>query len=292
MMLLVNPFEEGCFHDDMRSNVRQAYHSCGQFNNVLASLAQALALSKVLCRTLILPGFYIRFGRRLTRVSPFTERWLPTSHFLNLTTLAQGFDVVEMRDWLREGDARQMPVLHARAVGGSAPQLRFFAHHNLSFAHYAKATFPHLLQQQTELRWVADNAKRDGYFSRFEAGYGANYWRQHWGGGGSDDPRSEVLAFDAPVSLGLQLNHLRWGDALRYTRGHMRYVGRVHAEANRVRTALFGDAPYLAVHIRRGADRLHDFCHTGWGQRCFGLNVSLSMCYPSTEAVTRQNVEA
>ena len=72
----------------------------------------------------------------------------------------------------------------------------------------------------------------------------------------------------------------------------MRYVGRVHAEANRVRTALFGDAPYLAVHIRRGADRLHDFCHTGWGQRCFGWNITLDMCYPSTEAVARQIVEA
>ena len=43
--LLVNPFEEGCFHDDLRTRKRQSYFSCGQFNNVLASLLHALALS-------------------------------------------------------------------------------------------------------------------------------------------------------------------------------------------------------------------------------------------------------
>ena len=36
----INPFEEGCFHDDRRTSTRQAYHSCGQFNNILASLLQ------------------------------------------------------------------------------------------------------------------------------------------------------------------------------------------------------------------------------------------------------------
>ena len=30
--------------------------SCAQFNNVLASLLHALALSRLLCRTLLLPG--------------------------------------------------------------------------------------------------------------------------------------------------------------------------------------------------------------------------------------------
>ena len=98
-LLLINPFEEGCFHDDLRSKARQEYFSCGQFNNVLASLIHALALSRILCRTLILPGFFIRFGARLTRVSPFAERWMPTSHFLNVTAMAAAFDVLELRDW-------------------------------------------------------------------------------------------------------------------------------------------------------------------------------------------------
>ena len=55
-LLLVNPFEEGCFHEDLKAGVRHDYHSCGQFNNVLASLLHALALSRLLCRTLLLPG--------------------------------------------------------------------------------------------------------------------------------------------------------------------------------------------------------------------------------------------
>ena len=287
-VLLVNPFEEGCFHDDLRANVRQDYHSCGQFNNVLASLIHMLALSRLLCRPLVLPGFFVRFGARLTRVSAFTERWLPTSHFFNLTALRQaGFDVRELREWLPEGQARELPRLHCRAVGSGPPQMRFFAFHNLSFATKLPTKFPHFLQQQSELRWVSDDATRQGYFSRFEAGLGAKWWRATYG-----DEASEVLAFDAAPSVGMGMDYLRWDEALRYTRGHLRYVGPIHAEATRVRTALFGKAPFLAVHIRRGADRLHDFCHTAWGQRCFGWNITMDMCYPSTEAVAAQIVAA
>ena len=47
---------------------------------MLASLLHALALSRLLCRTLLLPGFFVRFGARLTRVSNFEERWPPTSN--------------------------------------------------------------------------------------------------------------------------------------------------------------------------------------------------------------------
>ena len=65
-LLVANLFEEGCFHDDMREGTRQTYFSCGQFNNVLASLMHALVLSRLLCRTLVLPGFFIRFGAHCT----------------------------------------------------------------------------------------------------------------------------------------------------------------------------------------------------------------------------------
>jgi len=81
----------------MRANVRQDYFSCGQFNNVLASLLHALALSRMLCRTLVLPGFFVRFGARMTRVSNFSERWLPTGHFFNLSVLRRGFHVKELQ---------------------------------------------------------------------------------------------------------------------------------------------------------------------------------------------------
>ena len=289
-LLLINPFEEGCFHDDLRTNVRQQYHSCGQFNNVLASLLQALALSRLLCRTLILPGFFVRFGTRLTRVSPFAERWLPTSHFFNLTTLRSAFDVIELREWLREGSRRTLPKLLIRSVGGSPAQLRFFEFLNLSFSRVQPATFPHFLQQQSELRWVSDTPDRGGYFSHFKPGYAKAFWHKF---ADEEDGRARhVLAFDAAPSAGMQMDHLRWDEALRYTRGHLRYVGRVHAEASRVVRSLFGREPYLAVHIRRGADRLHDFCHTSWGQRCFGWNITDAMCYPPTESVAHQILEA
>jgi hypothetical protein len=179
--------------------------SCAQFNNVLASLLHALALSRLLCRTLLLPGFFVRFGARLTRVSNFEERWLPTSnpdpnpdpnpnrkpgphpnpnphpnphphlnqerwlptsHFFELARLRASFHVRDLDEWLAEvrqgagqgaGAALQRPeVLHMRGEGGRAAQLRFFSYHNLSFAREAPLTFPHFMQQQSEMRWVSD----------------------------------------------------------------------------------------------------------------------------------------
>ena len=48
--LLINPLEEGCFHDGIwmagANKQRQEYHSCGQFNNVLASLLHGLRLAR------------------------------------------------------------------------------------------------------------------------------------------------------------------------------------------------------------------------------------------------------
>ena len=41
-----------------------------------------------------------------------------------------------------------------RGEGGRGAQLRFFSYHNLSFAHEAPLTFPHFMQQQSEMRWV------------------------------------------------------------------------------------------------------------------------------------------
>ena len=199
-----------------------------------------LALSRLLCRPLVLPGFFVRFGSRLTRVSGFTERWLPTSHFFNLTALRLGFDVRELREWLPAGEARRLPLLHCRAAHSAPPQLRFFKYHNISFEQVQPALFPHFLQQQSELRWVDPDERRTPHFSRFEAGFGAEWWRRF--GTETRPADGEVLAFDAAPSVGMGMDHLRWDEAMRYTRGHLRYVGPVHAEATRVRTALFGGA--------------------------------------------------
>eukprot|EP00908_Phaeocystis_cordata_P025688 Transcript_816.p2 GENE.Transcript_816~~Transcript_816.p2 ORF type:complete len:574 (-),score=244.22 Transcript_816:55-1776(-) len=311
-LLLVSPFEEGCFHDDLKQKKRQLYYSCGQFNNVLASLLHALALSRMLCRTLLLPGFFIRYGARLTRVSNFEERWLPTSHFFNVSRLAASFHVRDLDDWLQElrradgqgggeggrpggggggGEAEvELPLLLARGENGRGAQVRFFEYHRLRFAREEAATWPHFMQQQSEMRWVKEDATRRGYFTHFDAALGERFWRGNFAA--SRHAQQPLLAFDAPVSVGFGMDHLRWDGALRWTRGHLAYNGRVRAEAARVRAALFGDEPYLAVHIRRGADRLHDFCHTTWGTRCFGWNITLAMCYPTTEVVAARILAA
>ena len=44
----------------------------------------------------------MRFGARLTRVSNFEERWLPTSHFFELGRLRASFHVRDLDDWLAE----------------------------------------------------------------------------------------------------------------------------------------------------------------------------------------------
>ena len=165
----------------------------------------------------MLPGFFMRFGSRLTRVSAFHERWLPTSHFLNLTMLRAAFDVIELDEWKQYvGGRPRLPKLMTRAIENREPQMKFFEHHNISFR-VAEATstrlkpstpslarcclgsqsdsafyhlcggmsglptsdanpsmcqatvFPHFIQQQTELRWVTDDARRQGYFSRYHA---------------------------------------------------------------------------------------------------------------------------
>ena len=291
--LLINPFEEGCFHDEYldasgANKQRQEYHSCGQFNNVLASLLHGLALSRVLCRTLVLPGFFVRFGARLTRVSNFDERWLPTSHFFDLERLQASFHVREPA--VEGAPPRKVRQLLARAEGSRAPQLRFFSYLNVSFGRYLdvkSSRWPHFMQQQSELRWVADAPPHGGAFSPFDPAYPLRFWREF---ASTAAGREKVLAFDAQPSFGMAMDHLRWDDALRWTRGHLRYVDAARSEAAAWRRAVFGsdDAPYLAVHIRRGADRLHDFCHTDWGQKCYGWNITLAMCYPPTEAVAAQ----
>ncbi len=87
-LLLVIPFEQGC------GVPPGSARSCGQFSNVLSSLLQALALSRAMCRTLLLPGFFVRSAARglpAARALPgtaagvsdaFDERWRPTSRTL------------------------------------------------------------------------------------------------------------------------------------------------------------------------------------------------------------------
>ena len=137
---------------------------------------------------------------------------------------------------------------------------------------------------------MRDDERREGYFTHWDASLAGRFWGPTFGG--SAAAQLPLLAFDAPPSAGFGMDHLRSDEALRWTRGHLTYVQRARAEAAAAAAELFGGEPYLAVHIRRGADRLHDFCHTAWGQRCFGWNVSLRMCYPTTEVVARRILAA
>ena len=110
---------------------------------------------------------------------------------------------------------------------------------------------------------MRDDERREGYFTHWDASLAGRFWGPTFGG--SAAAQLPLLAFDAPPSAGFGMDHLRSDEALRWTRGHLTYVQRARAEAAAAAAALFGGEPYLAVHIRRGADRLHDFCHTAWG---------------------------
>ena len=110
---------------------------------------------------------------------------------------------------------------------------------------------------------MRDDERREGYFTHWDASLAGRFWGPTFGG--SAAARLLLLAFDAPPSAGFGMDHLRSDEALRWTRGHLTYVQRARAEAAAAAAELFGGEPYLAVHIRRGADRLHDFCHTAWG---------------------------
>ena len=86
--------------------------------------------------------------------------------------------------------------------------------------------------------------------------------------------------------------HFRSDDALRWVRGRIAYVPSVRAAASRVARRLFGGEPYLAVQIRRGADRLVGFCYNNDVQLAiktrtlWGWNMSMAMCYPHVEEVS------
>ena len=54
------------------------------------------------------------------------------------------------------GATLRQPLLLVRGEGGRAAQRRFFEYHNLSFASAEVATWPHFMQQQSEMRWVRD----------------------------------------------------------------------------------------------------------------------------------------
>ena len=205
--LLINPFEEGCFHDEYldasgANKQRQEYHSCGQFNNVLASLLHGLALSRVLCRTLVLPGFFVRFGARLTRVSNFDERWLPTSHFFDLERLQASFHVREPA--VEGAPPRKVRQLLARAEGSRAPQLRFFSYLNVSFGRYLdvkSSRWPHFMQQQTELPWPT--RRRTPAPSRRLIRVPAAVLARVCEHG-------QAAFLDAQPSFGMAMDHLRW----------------------------------------------------------------------------------
>ena len=110
--LLINPFEEGCFHDEYldASGANKQRRTRAASSTTCWRRCCGLALS-VLCHALVLPGFFMRFGARLTRVSNFDERWLPTSHFFDLERLQASY-------------VREPAVENAAAQGAPAARSR------------------------------------------------------------------------------------------------------------------------------------------------------------------------
>lgn len=316
-LLFVSPFEEGCYHDpqpdprlppsEQRADVarrRQLFASCGQFHNVQASLAHALALSRLLCRTLVLPGVYVRSGVRMTRISGFAEAWQPTSHALNVSVLSAAFDVVEMADWRAhpsvEGTAdagAASPRLLCRCEGGRPAQVRFLgsamalgpAHADAARAEWAP--FPHFVQQQTSVRRVRSRGARATQEPNADEGAAVREWWRAWLGSQTAAQAAAPLAFDAPPHAGLSMDRFNFDSALRFVRAHMQPPRWAQREATAWAAGALRDARaerYVCAHIRRGVDRLHDHCLTEEGQRAYGWDVPRSVCYPPLRAVVSE----
>lgn len=64
------------------------------------------------------------------------------------------------------------------------------------------------------------------------------------------------------------------------------FVDDIQTRADRFIESSFGDEPFLAIHIRRGVDRLHEFCKSSEANECYGWPVGVhSNCYPPIKAV-------
>ena len=64
------------------------------------------------------------------------------------------------------------------------------------------------------------------------------------------------------------------------------FVDEIRAQAKIFIQSKFRDQPFLAIHIRRGVDRLHEFCRTSEANECYGWPVSVETnCYPPIDAV-------
>ena len=64
------------------------------------------------------------------------------------------------------------------------------------------------MQQQSEMRWVREDERREGYFTHWDASLAGRFWGPTFGG--SAAARLPLLAFDAPPSAGFGMDHLRW----------------------------------------------------------------------------------
>ena len=165
------------------------------------------------------------------------------------------------------------------------PRLDNFRDFGLSFAEQRFVEFPFTFQQQSAPRWVDSSSEaHNGRYSIWQAGEIERWWLGT--AEASELAYPPVLAFDSAVSFGYGLDGLRFDPALAELNSALGYVDQVAEKARRFIETEFGSEEFLAVHIRRGVDRLHEFCKSNEGKECYGWKVGLeTMCYPSVASV-------
>lgn len=212
---------------------------------------------------------------------------MPTSHFLDISVLSAAFHVRDLAQWVREQrDSQQHHGGGAtKGVTVELPLLLARDEHAARFARAAAAAL-----NLSFARVATDEPWPNGYQHGSDDAVPPGYWREF--GASGRGAAADLLAFGSPVAFGFDWQHFRSDDALRWVRGRIAFVPSVRAEAARVAQHLFGGEPYLAVQIRRGADRLTGFCYNNDVQLAvkkralWGWNMSMPMCYPHVEEVS------
>jgi len=114
--------------------------------------------------------------------------------------------------------------------------------------------------------------------------------RDDGGGGGGGDGGGQpldALVFDYAPSYSFGVDQLRFDAELTRLHRHVRFAPRLRAAAAAAVSRLFGDEPYVAVHLRR--DGYEHYCAGSglrhYGGKRYGVAVTRQMCFPSVGEV-------
>ena len=304
----------------------------GQLNNQLHLLHHALAVSRALRRTLVLPPLLW-----MPNQSSPSQLWFPASHFLDLCAIRRHHPTIELHTLARRLARRGETLSHVLTPpyivpdGDPAYSGHFFEQSGLRIAHprlisphaeavqatsgrgaevpfepreglgYWRATAIHIGHQQRELRrQVARGGAGEGSSAIQTLSQHVSSlleWRhlarEHTELGGEPLLTSaeveagviDAVAFDYAPSFNFHLDCFTFDAELRDSHRAIPFAPTLVDLARTAARQLFGEARFLAAHVRRdGYDR---YCSGAGLQgqvfkgRRFGVHVTPEMCYPS-----------